>query len=313
MTVVGKILVFLNLVFSLVVGAFAVLSYTAGSNHAAGFKELKDRYTVLSATSDAYKAENDKLRDQARTFRAEVTKRGVKESDDVGEMAKRMGAVIVARDQRIEALEKALKDAKDDAGAKGALLADAGITADNAKSAVARRNKEAKDMRDAMASLSTKNSELGKKLSTEMDLRVKAELDSATLKDQNKQLAAAQTDLLRELQKVRSSLARGPSAPGARPGGMDRVGSRENPPPENVEGRITKVDKDLVTVSVGKDSGLVVGNTLQVFRLGPTPKYIGTIRLVEVLNKQAVGRIQGRPSVGPRVNDMVASNILGGS
>lgn len=317
MTVVGKILVFLNLVFSLVVGAFAVLSYSAGSNHAAGFAELKSRYEVANATTSAYKQENDKLRDQARTFREAMAKRGVKESDDLGAVAKSLGAAIDARDKRIQALERDVQVAKAEAAAQLKARQAATGTSEDATASNARRGKGAADLQAAMDALAVKNSKLGQQLSSEMDLRVQAELQAATLKDQNKQLEATQRELLRDLARARSSITRGPSAPTDRvaPGAMPpppRPGSSDNPPPESVEGRITRVDGTLVSVSIGKDSGLEVGNTLQVYRLGANPKYLGKIVLTEVQNKVAVGRIVGRPTAPMRVDDKVGSSILGG-
>src|SRR5262249_10327003 len=56
--------------------------------------------------------------------------------------------------------------------------------------------------------------------------------------------------------------------------------SDKNPPAENVEGMVTKVDAQtgLVTVSVGSDDGVQKGNTLEVYRLNPA-KYLGTVRI----------------------------------
>src|SRR5688572_31890835 len=114
MTVVGKILVFLNLIFSVAVGAFAVMSYTAGSNHAKGFQELNQRYSVVVAAGEQYKKENEQLRDQARTFKEVIAKRGLKDADVkadeyAGTMARRVVAVIDARDKTIEELKGQLK------------------------------------------------------------------------------------------------------------------------------------------------------------------------------------------------------------
>lgn len=319
MTVVGKILVFLNLIFSLAVGAFAVMSYTASSNHAQGFDDLKKRYEVVVATSESYKKDNDQLREQQKTFREVFTKRGIKDADIKSEeyggtMARRVADVIDAKNSTIKALEGQLKIAKDAATKNDQAVAAADGKADASTTAMARRRKEVEDMRLAMGTLSKKNSDLTSKLATEMDQRVQAMLKATTLEDQVKQLEETQRELLRELQRSRSSFAKGPSnggpqtpvARGPRPGG------RDNPPPENVEGTVTRVSGDLVTISMGRDSGLEKGNTLQVFRLGTRPRYIGKIVLVEVEAKQAVGQVQGRASSPVQKNDRVASSILGG-
>jgi hypothetical protein len=317
MTVVGKILVFLNLIFSLAVGAFAVMSYNASSNHAKGFKELNDRYSVVVATSNSYKSENDQLREQQKTFREVLTKRGIKDVDVKGEqyadqMARKVAAVIDARDSKIKNLTDELKIANDAAKKNDKTVMAATNTSEASTADMQRRQKEVSDLRRANGELAVKYSQQASKLSTEMDLRVQALLKATTLEDQVKSLESNQRDLLRELARMRTSLAGSSSRTpvvGPRPRGT--TGS-DNPPSESVEGTVKRVDRDLITISVGRDSGLAKGNTLQVFRLGSSPRYIGKIILVEVENKQAVGQVQGKLSTPIRVNDKVASSILGG-
>src|SRR5262249_12303618 len=41
-----------------------------------------------------------------------------------------------------------------------------------------------------------------------------------------------------------------------------------NLPREPIEGMVTRVENDLVTISIGSDAGLLKGHTLYVFRLG---------------------------------------------
>lgn len=92
-------------------------------------------------------------------------------------------------------------------------------------------------------------------------------------------------------------------------------GAMRNPPPEAVEGAITQVDEKtgLVTISLGSDSGLQEGHTLEVYRLKPTPKYLGTLRIINVQPRESVGRMLNRPMAAVEVGDKVASRILGGS
>jgi hypothetical protein len=89
-------------------------------------------------------------------------------------------------------------------------------------------------------------------------------------------------------------------------------GGRKNPPAENVEGVITKVDNQsgLVVISIGSDAGVLRGHTLEVYRLKPTPKYLGTLRIVEVKPTEAVGKMEGSKEE-VQVGDQVASKILG--
>ena len=78
MTVVGKILVFLNLVFSLVVGAFAVMDYTARTHWVDGFNTLKARYDVLQSVSNTYRSEADRLTKEKQDLYEKLNKSGVK-------------------------------------------------------------------------------------------------------------------------------------------------------------------------------------------------------------------------------------------
>jgi hypothetical protein len=84
-----------------------------------------------------------------------------------------------------------------------------------------------------------------------------------------------------------------------------------NPPAKDVEGVIKRVDtgSGLVTISVGSDAGLVKGNTLEVFRTAPTPKYLGTLQVVDTKPTEAVCRSVGRMPGAPQVGDRVASRL----
>src|SRR5262245_63936613 len=54
MTIVGKILVFINLLFSLFVGWLAVMSYTARTHWVEGFNNLQKSYQVAQANAQQY-------------------------------------------------------------------------------------------------------------------------------------------------------------------------------------------------------------------------------------------------------------------
>src|SRR5947209_2450018 len=57
----------------------------------------------------------------------------------------------------------------------------------------------------------------------------------------------------------------------------------------------SQVDGELVSISIGSDSGLAKDQTLEVYRLKPLPLYVGQIRLVDVRAKEAVGKFVGKP------------------
>src|SRR5262249_54257616 len=113
----------------------------------------------------------------------------------------------------------------------------------------------------------------------------------------------------RELEMARLKTTLGSSA-----GTSSLVRGSKNPPAEQIEGQIKRTDptSGLVTLSVGGDSGLAKGHTLEVFRLSPSPRYLGTVRVIEVTPQQAVAQPVGRLSSPLQVGDKVASRILAG-
>jgi hypothetical protein len=53
------------------------------------------------------------------------------------------------------------------------------------------------------------------------------------------------------------------------------------------------VEGDLATITRGSDSGLKVGSELTVFRLQPRPEFLGSLKVISVTPREAIGRLQG--------------------
>jgi len=304
MTVVGKILVFLNLVFSLVVGAFAVMDYTARTHWVDGFNTLKARYDVLQGVSTTYRAEADKLAKEKEDFYEKLNKSGVKGLEPTSKeesLTAATRAVALLKDQAstIDLMQKenlALRAREQDA--KGLLGKYRAMELAMQKD-VGRRQDDSGILVKQLADETKKNFDLTKEMNDMRDTKIQAEIRASTLKDRN-------TQLEQQLQEVARDLARNKAGGG----GVARGGA--NPPPDNLEGLVKRADGNYVTISLGSDAGLVKGNTLEVFRLGQNPRYIGKIRIVEVTPNQAVGMAVGRMAVPIQVDDRVASRILGG-
>ena len=89
--------------------------------------------------------------------------------------------------------------------------------------------------------------------------------------------------------------------------------NQPNPPAVNINGKIELVDGDLVQVTLGTDHGLAKNNTLDVYRVQPSPKYLGMIRIVDAKDHSSVGRLipMGNAAFRPQLmkGDLVTSKI----
>src|SRR5262249_6321770 len=126
--------------------------------------------------------------------------------------------------------------------------------------------------------------------------KVAAEIQTKSLQDRNEQLLRQVEDLTKEIAKMRMKVA--------------VIPPKTNAPPKDVEGVIMQAAGDLVTISIGSDSGLEKGHTLEVYRLKPAPQYIGQIKIVDVRARDAVGKFVEKPKTPVQKGDTVASELL---
>ncbi len=117
------------------------------------------------------------------------------------------------------------------------------------------------------------------------------------------------------MQGLAKDNARLAASVGTRPSGqgpLDR--NAPNPPPLDIQGMVLTAEEgaDLYKISVGSDSGLQRGQTLEAYRLSKVPsqsKYLGTLRITDVGPKEAVVQPMGRLSDRLRPGDTVSSRI----
>ena len=288
MTIVGKILVVLNLVFALVVGAFLTMDYATRTNWKQRYEEATRELQVMNVSS------------KTTTDSAVGRENEVKKLQNLLEVERQSRK----NDKIVFDVEKAnwkndLKEQEERANA-------ADLTAKTAQAAVARLLEENKGL---AAAIQTRDKAIVK---TEEDNR---NLRAAAIANENlaKALQVRNENLLEQLMQARRDLAKLESGKS----GITEVASdpnRLNPPAVFVKGQIEKVDsKDgLVEISIGSDQGLKKYNTLEVYRLNPKAEYLGTLRVVEVYNHRAVGRLiqntfTTRKTV--RTGDQVASSL----
>jgi hypothetical protein len=95
--------------------------------------------------------------------------------------------------------------------------------------------------------------------------------------------------------------------------------NENNPPSTRVDGRVMQISENkkdgagtLIKLSVGRDHGVNKDNTLDIYRTNPTAEWLGTVRIIEVTERDSIGRLMSRPSPRNtvlRVGDLVIDSI----
>jgi hypothetical protein len=286
MTAVGKILVFLNLVFSLVVGAFVIMIYLARTHLVAEYNSLASKYTVSEAN--------------ARTYQAEALKTRQDADNEFGKLR----AEIQSREKDLDVAKKTVEQLRGDLGKlqlqhdrESSLSTKYGTEVEKRQDDVGKLRETLRQRDQEINTLVVKNADLTNEATV-------AKIERQSVQDQNGRLEAQLQQMAKDMARLRGN---GGAAAMARAGG-------KNPPPDNIEGLVKNRDagSGLMTLTIGSDSGLAKGHTLELFRLNPA-KYLGTVRILEADAKQSVAQPIGRLSDRPRPGDQVASRITSGN
>jgi type II secretory pathway pseudopilin PulG len=290
MGAVGKILVFINLVFSLIVAALIVTVYMSQTRWAAELKKSEANNQVLVASNQAFQEENQRVAAAASAQVAEVNARLKKAEDERDYQA----GLAKEKDAQIQQM-------KTRGNSSEALTTAAQVES-------TRRQADTEKLRETLKKETDENARLTNETNKMRERAVAAEIQFRAASERADRMEKEMQRLAQDNARLKANV--GGSAV-ARRGGTER-----NPPPENVEGLIKAYDpaSGLVTITIGTDAGVTKGNTMEVFRLASVPsqsKYLGTIRIVEAGHNYAVGQPVGRMLAPPQVGDRVASRILG--
>jgi hypothetical protein len=288
MTVLGKILVGLNFVFSLVAASLFVMSYAARTNWKNYADKVEAEYKVADGSAKAYALEAAEARrsgdERARIAKEQLDAR-TKEIKDPGglkdQLDEAQGKLVAATENLRQA-----KIAIDSGNAQKKLLMD--------------------DSKRLEAAVIAKDQEIKTNLVTMNDLK-KDKVNADIARDGFKEMAEGLEKRVRELE----AFVKKAKATGVVPASSAVLAS-DNPPPEDIEGFV-KRDADatgLVLISLGSDAGILKGHTLEVFRLSPQAKYLGRIKVIEVRPYESVGQIIGKPAGPILKDDRVASKLL---
>jgi hypothetical protein len=283
MTVLGRILVIVNALFSLVAFGLILAVHVSSTNWHAQADLNKKALEVAKANADTYKEEAE----AARRVENEATVNARTEFERTKTERDKLAEDVKNWQNRYAQLEA--KDKTTD------------VSRESLTSELKRRQDEVAQLQQQLAGRDKQMIDLEKQKKELRDRAVTNEIENRSERERNQQLLAQNEVLTKELQRAQAS--------GTGVGG----GGDRNPPPEDVEGVVTEVDarSGYITISIGSDAGLSKGNTLEVYRLKPDPRYLGTLRIIDVRSHEAVAQVVGGTGRRGQIQkgDRVASNI----
>ncbi len=291
MTILGRIFAVLNFFMALVfLGfAFSVMSL------------IKDPRTGRSwyEVSEGYRQQVESLQKDLASQKETLARR---EGELKKELADRESKLTEAEKQLATERglrEKAEKEAQDLTNR----FKESQVLLEQLTKDLDRRSQETAELNKRLTRALAEITERLRETELERNRRVVAEQARKVLEARVGQLDQEVGRLQSELEKERSqALAAEPRAGFVAP----------RPPPFDVRGHILKIGQDgLIEISIGSDAGLMRNHTLEVFRLDPSPDYIGRVVIREVEPHRAVAQFLNREQAKKaRVGDQVASRVL---
>jgi hypothetical protein len=292
MNTLGKILVILNFVVALVVVAFVTLKFATETNWKTGVDKLQEELVMSRKSSQAHADTSALLQTQLTKTKSELEAKNLD---------------IAFKEAQWKSLEDKLLQAYKDAESRGQLT---DIGSKKAQEAMERMAKEVENLKGTVGEREKIILDLHAKLKNTLDLTMELDRNLKFSQDRNQGLLGRVQELERHNAEIvsgvkpdaASALAKDPTAP--------------SPPVRYMKGKIERVDsKDnsLVSVSLGTDHGLKVGNTLEVYRRLPVPQYIGIVRIEDAHHHSSVGRlirVPGTPQRPILEGDEVSSSII---
>lgn len=285
MTTLGKILVFICFLFSVLTCALIVMAFVTRTNWSRGNDELgraleQERNNRIAAEERGYLAEKSKSEGDVQKDNK------IKLLEQTGEILKAERDDAKTKQKNVEAM---LEQGKLESS-KAVAIAEA-MKVENKS-----QNEQIKSDRELIMKLGVQNKEYKQE-----SIKARTDLDASL--DRNKQLLTKLVETDRKLAALQGDKA------------AQAAQTAVNPPPDDIYGKVVEVDDATgwVRINLGSDSGIVKNNTLEVYRLKPRPAYVGTLRIYDVRANEAIGKLMG---AGPRgriqKDDEVASRILGG-
>jgi hypothetical protein len=287
MTLTGKILVVLNMMMGIFFMGFAMIIYETRTNLR---KDMATLNTTLSVTSGNLT--------QARTELSAANEAKTKLEDEKKQEADRYQQEIASLKASTDSLKKELVDFR-------SRVAKDETVASKATDNETVRTDEIEQLRKFREELISQKSTLLKENNDLKDKLQQATNDLKLTQARNEDVVSQVSELERYIAAIRQSY----KVPGPEEI-LNAVGAQAPPPPPDVEGIVTKVDKEgkFFQISLGEDDGLRPGQQLQVWRQKPEPKYLGSVKVTTTEPTTAVvtpivltGLIQQNDRVGPEI------------
>jgi myosin heavy subunit len=285
MGVLGKILVFVNLVFSLLTAGLIIVVFSTRTNWREANTKLTTNLEVVRASAQAdVAAADDKVRQKDAQVQA---------------LDREKKAAEAAKSKTDEELKKA----NDDLNALKQAHDKHTVNVDAVTQELTRRKTEVEALQKLAAERDKKINDIDMQMAKLRDEKVQFEIQYKAAKEKLTALMSQNEALVRENAQLKAQLGNIQTTP---------LKSAQTAPPEDARGTIKKVQGDLATISIGTDAGVNVNNVLQVYRTTPQPEWLCTITILAATPNEAVGRLTGPKRNQVRVQDEVAAQILPG-
>jgi len=265
-----------NLIFSLVTGAFVIMVYVTQNNWVDGFDKLKKNYQVSEANSRMYAQEVEETRTKCNG-----------EANNLKEQISVARQEVASTKRQLDAKAVELSQIDSRSRLTNNNVSELMEELNRRKLELDRLKEVLKQKEETMVTMESQNT-MWRNDAITADITAKSE------QERNRQLLDQVAALTKELERRQ--------APGA-----------QRPPADDVEGTVLEPDakSELVTISIGSDSGVKKGNKLVVYRLKPRPEYIGELSVIDSRPKEAVARPIKPLRAGPvQKGDIVASRVM---
>jgi len=293
MTYFGKLLIFLNLIFSVVTGALIVFVFTTRANWVGAYNDAKAK---AEQAEKAYKSELTSHQNDLKQRDSTVTALN-------SQLSALQGQLDAAREETARARQQAAEIEKNN------------LAANTAQGKVQAELNQIKGEREAIIKEKEQLRQMIVKIQKELDewreKAVLADLQAKNLQQKNERLLREVETLTVRVRELETSGTVSAGTGGGGPGVSITSPLPKSAPP-GVQGKVTDIGRTgtgLAQIDIGSDSGLSVGNVLTVFK-GEVFK--GDLMLTGVSAKAAVGKFTpARRGATIAVGDSVITSFSG--